>query len=154
MSMRFFSVRCCTSEAVAMSGACSPPRPSAPWHTAQFEANKAELCDSPTGLALDLSCATKAPGVPRARKRQRWAITPYLCHMETSSPAHPWVPSTLEEELQRNLHDTGIVSTSYVTETTLAGVIDEPIRIRKLRMVEDIECLCPKLQLNALGYVS
>jgi hypothetical protein len=60
---------------------------------------------------------------------------------------------TLEQELQCDLHDTGIVatSTSYITETTLASVVDEPIRIRKLRMVEDIECFCPKLQLSSLG---
>src|ERR1700678_1979834 len=60
---------------------------------------------------------------------------------------------TLEQELQCDLHDTRIVetSTSHITETTLASVVDEPIRIRKLRMVEDIECFCPKLQLGALG---
>jgi len=68
--------------------------------------------------------------------------------------AHPLVPTTLEEELQRNLHDTGVTGTSYKAETTLAGVVDEPIRIHKLRMVEDIECFCPKLQLSALGNVS
>src|ERR1700678_2389709 len=59
----------------------------------------------------------------------------------------------LEQELQRYLHDTRIVETGtgYVTETTLARIVDESIRIGKLRMVENIECFCPKLQLGALG---
>src|SRR5262249_17499970 len=59
-----------------------------------------------------------------------------------------------KDDFQRHLHDTGIVRTSYVTETTLAGIVDQPIRIGKLRMVKDIECLCPKLQLNVLGNIS
>src|SRR5579862_8145231 len=60
----------------------------------------------------------------------------------------------LKDDFQRHLHDTGIVRTSYIAETTLAGIVHQPIRISKLRMVEDIECLCPKLQLNILGDVS
>ena len=57
----------------------------------------------------------------------------------------------LEQELQGNLHDTRIAGTSYITETTLAGVVDESIRIHKLRMIEDIECFGPKLQLSGLS---
>src|ERR1700691_388730 len=62
---------------------------------------------------------------------------------------------TLEQELQCDLHDARIVGTSssYITETTLASVVDEAhrLRIRKLRMVEDVECFCPKLQFGALS---
>src|SRR5271154_4443228 len=62
---------------------------------------------------------------------------------------------TSKQELQRHLHDTRIVvtSTSYITETTLASVVDHALLRtikRKLRMVEDVECLCPELQFGAL----
>src|ERR1700677_164540 len=60
---------------------------------------------------------------------------------------------TLEQELQCDLHDARIVatSTSYITETALASVVDGPIRIRKLGMVEDVEGFCPELKFGALG---
>jgi hypothetical protein len=48
---------------------------------------------------------------------------------------------TLEQELQRHLHDAGIVRPVYITKFALASVVDQPIRIRELRMVEDIESL-------------
>src|ERR1700677_105406 len=69
------------------------------------------------------------------------------------APKPPSSRDLLEQKLQCHLHDTRIVetSTSHITETTLASVVDDAIRIRKLRMVEDIECFCPKLQLGALG---
>ena len=35
----------------------------------------------------------------------------------------------LEQELQGNLHDPRIADTSYITETTLAGVVHNPVRI-------------------------
>src|ERR1700733_11434353 len=60
---------------------------------------------------------------------------------------------TLEQELQCYLHDAGLVatSTSYITEPPLTAVVDRSVRIRKLRMVEDVEGFCPELQFGAFG---
>lgn len=58
---------------------------------------------------------------------------------------------TLEQEFQRHLHDARIVCRGYITESALAAVVDESIRILKLRMIEDVEGFCPKLQFGALG---
>src|ERR1700735_29767 len=60
---------------------------------------------------------------------------------------------TLEQQLQCDLHDARLVATStgYITETTLATVVDRPVRISKLRMVEDVEGFCPELQFRAFG---
>src|ERR1700678_1564747 len=127
---------CCTSGAVAMFGACSPPRPSAPWQPAQLAANMRApgccACSAPVEISARIAAETKMP------RPQIIFSNPLL---------------TLEQELQCYLHDTRIVAagTSHVTETTLTSVVDEPIRIRKLRMVEDIECFCPKLQFGGLG---
>src|ERR1700733_916835 len=128
---------CCTSGAVAMFGACSPPRPSAPWQPAQLAANIAAPGCCACSAAVD-SSARIAAGTKTPRPQTIFANDPLL---------------TLEQELQCYLHDARIVATgtSYITETTLPSVVDEPIRIRKLRMVEDIECFCPKLQLSGLG---
>src|SRR5277367_4228492 len=68
-----------------------------------------------------------------------------------ASSCHNLGANSSKDKLQCDLHDTVIVGPSYITETTLAGVVDEPIRVRKLRVVEDIECFCPKLQLSVLG---
>src|ERR1700735_2761475 len=131
------SRRCCTSGAVAMFGACSPPRPSAPWQPAQLVAKMGApgccACSAPVDSSARIAARTKMP-----RPQTIFANDPLL---------------TLEQELQCYLHHTRIVvtSTGYIAETTLASVVDEPIRICKLRMVEDIECFCPKLQLSGLG---
>src|SRR5579859_5920845 len=67
-------------------------------------------------------------------------------------PASVWL-GMLKDDLQRHLHDTGIVSTGYITKATLTGIVDQPIRIHELRMVEDIEGFGPKLQFDVLGNV-
>jgi hypothetical protein len=72
-------------------------------------------------------------------------------HPKTIFATNPLL--TLEQEFQRYLHDTRLVatSTSYITETTQASVVDRTVWVRKLRMVEDVEGFCPELQLGALG---
>jgi hypothetical protein len=77
--------------------------------------------------------------------------TDHTRHHQAGNNCRPERNFVLEQKLQGNLHDPRIVGTSHIAETTLAGVVDEPIRICKLRMVEDIECFCPKLQLSGLG---
>src|ERR1700677_793807 len=93
------------------------------------------------------ACSTGAAG---ADSRARIAARTKMSRPQTIFANDPLF--TLEQELQCHLHDTRTVetSTSHITETALPNVVDEPIRIRKLRMVEDIECFCSKLQLGAL----
>src|ERR1700742_2302136 len=58
---------------------------------------------------------------------------------------------TSEEELQRYLHYPRIQRLGNIAESTLARVVDKPVGIFELRMVENVKGFRSKLQLGVFG---